>query len=134
VITPLLNERYGTIDLNREAIDSRELAEFVARRARAQAAAYQQFLEDGACPPKRSFEDLPLTDKATYLKSFCPGRIEGDDFVGTFSVFSWSGSSGYAFLLATDQGLAPHGGRSAQPIPGKCVWCEPTQNTRHPFC
>jgi hypothetical protein len=130
VITPLLNERYGTIDLNREAIDSRELAEFVARRARAQATAYQQFLEDGACPPKRFFEDLPLTDKATYLKASALEELVGDDFVDTFSVFSWSG----AFLLATDRGLAPHGGRSARPIPGKCVWCESTQNTRHPFC
>jgi len=83
--------------LLREAIGSRELAENVARRARAQAPAYQKFLEERGVPVEAPFESLPLTDKATYLKVSVFGELLGDDFADTFTVFSSSGSSGHAF-------------------------------------
>jgi phenylacetate-CoA ligase len=81
----------------REAIGSREFAGNVARRARAQAVAYQKFLEERGVPAEALFENLPLTDKATYLKVSVFEELVGDDFADTFTVFSSSGSSGHAF-------------------------------------
>jgi phenylacetate-CoA ligase len=80
-----------------EAIGSRELAENVACRTRAQTPAYRKFLEERGVPSEALFENLPLTDKATYLKASLFEELVGDDFAETFTIFSSSGSSGHPF-------------------------------------
>jgi phenylacetate-CoA ligase len=83
--------------LLRKSIGSREIAENVAHRARAQASAYQKFLEAHQVGDSALFEDLPTTDKATYLKTFAFEDLVGDDFADTFTIFGSSGSSGQPF-------------------------------------
>jgi phenylacetate-CoA ligase len=83
--------------LLRESIGSREIAENVAHRARAQTCAYQKFLAAHQVRDSALFEDLPITDKATYLKTFAFEDLVGDDFADTFTIFGSSGSSGQPF-------------------------------------
>ncbi|HEY8899467.1 MAG TPA: hypothetical protein VIM61_03590 [Chthoniobacterales bacterium] len=59
--------------------------------------AYREFLDSHGVPVGASFERLPPTDKESYLKRFPFRDLVGDDFDGTFTIFSSSGSSGHAF-------------------------------------
>ena len=57
----------------------------------------ENFWKNWGVPAEVPFENLPLTDKATYLKVSVFKELLGDDFADTFTVFSSSGSSGHAF-------------------------------------
>jgi hypothetical protein len=87
----------------REAIGSRELAENVACRTRAQTAAYQKFLEERGVLAEALFENLPLTDKATYLKASAFEELLGEDFAESFAV--WHSSLEDVFRWSTCERL-----------------------------
>jgi phenylacetate-CoA ligase len=69
----------------------------IATRAIQTVPAYKAFLEANGCPPDQPFEQLPPTDKDTYLRRYPFEELVGGDFDQTFTIFSSSGSSGHAF-------------------------------------
>ncbi len=86
-----------TNPLTRPFLGSTESAGKIARRAAAEVAGYQSFLATNHVPADATFDRLPPTDKAGYMKAFPLEHLVGSDFEQTFHIFSSSGSSGHAF-------------------------------------
>jgi phenylacetate-CoA ligase len=79
------------------SIGSPDTARQVALRATGEVSGYQAFLAARGASPDTPFAQLPLTDKAGYLKPWSLEHLVGADFEETFHIFSSSGSSGHAF-------------------------------------
>ncbi|MCE0496910.1 MAG: hypothetical protein LV481_03040, partial [Methylacidiphilales bacterium] len=86
-----------TPSLLQPALGSIEIAQKIAERVTQQVSGYQKFLGQHQVLSDAKFDQLPLTDKAAYLKQFPLQELVGDDFTQTFNIFSSSGSSGRAF-------------------------------------
>jgi phenylacetate-CoA ligase len=87
----------STSPLLQPTLGSTETAQNIAARAIQEVAGYQSFLAQRRSSNDTSFDSLPLTDKAEYLKAFQLEHLVGSDFEQTFHIFSSSGSSGRAF-------------------------------------
>lgn len=74
----------------KNSLGSREIAEAVAQRTQKSIPAYRSFLQQNKIAGETRFDDLPYTDKESYILA----HPFADDSEEIFEVFRSSGSSG----------------------------------------
>ncbi|MEA5575652.1 hypothetical protein [Anabaena sp. UHCC 0451] len=78
----------------KKTLGSKKKAEAVAQRAQTSIPAYQYFLNKKGVNLGESLDNLPTTDKKSYISAYSLEQLLDPDYNGTYTIFCSTGTSG----------------------------------------